>query len=93
MYCNTIYITITTFQFYFFQLSRLTSYSFHSQESLGEMRSRDSSWVAESDAAASEATKGALSGAAKVPSTAPSVTPLIKVSMYRAGNGATGPAK
>ena len=30
------------------------------------MRSRDSSWVAESDAAASEATKGALSGAAKV---------------------------
>lgn len=30
------------------------------------MRSRDSSWVAESNAAASEATKGALSGAAKV---------------------------
>lgn len=30
------------------------------------MRSRDSNWVAESDAAAAEATKGALSGAAKV---------------------------
>lgn len=39
---------------------------FHSQEFFREMRSRDSSWVAESDAAASEATKGALSGAAKV---------------------------
>lgn len=41
-------------------------HSFHSQELFREMRSRDSSWVAESDAAASEATKGALSGAAKV---------------------------
>lgn len=47
-------------------LSAPTSYNFHSQEILREMRSRDSTWVAESDAAASEATKGALSGAAKV---------------------------
>lgn len=52
--------------FIYSPLSAPTSYNFQFQEILREMRSRDSTWVAESDAAASEATKGALSGAAKV---------------------------
>lgn len=54
------------------------------------MRPRDSTWVAESDAAASEATKGALSGAAKVLISVSSVTPphYSFIVSYCAGNGA-----
>lgn len=55
------------------------------------MRSRDSSWVAESDAAAAEATKGALSGAAKVLSQSHQLH--FSLQLQCTGNGATGHAK